>query len=414
MQLLALRKQDLIGSYLLMGLIFFLPISTSLSTGIALLIIPVWLWQNNFTNKFQRLQAMPVIIPLFLFILLHIIGLLWTSDMNWGLTIVKKQWKLLLLPILATTAITSHRRYYCNAFVLSMLISCFLSYLLWFELLHLKHISPYDPTPFIDHISYNAFLAFSIYILVNDLLLQHFSKQYKAVVLFIIGTMIFDMFITQGRAGQLYFFILVLLVTIRVFKFNYIKTVFAYFFITTLLVVTMFVANGHNPDFMRRTGSMHVDILNYKEKPENSVGQRLTFLKNSWSIITDNPLVGVGTGDFPSEYARINQLNSPEFPNTDNPHNQYILVLCQFGILGLIIFLSIFYRLGIQSLDIRDGWQPIRIAFLLLMIIMMLSDAYILGHAGAFFFVVCVSILFGEEGNIVMQVEKKGEYHSPL
>ena len=60
-------------------------------------------------------------------------------------------------------------------------------------------------------------------------------------------------------------------------------------------------------------------------------------------MIKKNPIIGIGTGDFPYEYQKINQINSPNLPEAENPHNMYVLVLMQLGFLGLASMLSIFY-----------------------------------------------------------------------
>ena len=74
-----------------------------------------------------------------------------------------------------------------------------------------------------------------------------------------------------------------------------------------------------------------------------SAGQRITFAINSWQIIKENPIIGIGTGDFPLEYKKINQINTPGLPNTTNPHNMYTLIVMELGVIGLISMLSIFY-----------------------------------------------------------------------
>ena len=48
---------------------------------------------------------------------------------------------------------------------------------------------------------------------------------------------------------------------------------------------------------------------------------------NSWEVIKKNPIIGVGTGDFPLEYKKINQINTPhlvdEVGYVTNPHNMW-------------------------------------------------------------------------------------------
>jgi O-antigen ligase len=68
-------------------------------------------------------------------------------------------------------------------------------------------------------------------------------------------------------------------------------------------------------------------------------------------------------------------------PESENPHNMYILVLMQLGLVGLFSLLSIFYyqiqySYNSPSKFIRDVGITLPILFLVLM----LSDSYLLGH----------------------------------
>ena len=130
-------------------------------------------------------------------------------------------------------------------------------------------------------------------------------------------------------------------------------------------------------------------------KKNSSVGQRITFAINSWDVIKENPIIGVGTGDFPSEYKKINKINTPQLPNTTNPHNMYTLITMQLGLIGLVSMLSIFYyqiKLSFNSSNrlIRD----LGIALPLIFLAIMWSDSYLLGHYTSLVFVFFSSFLY--------------------
>ncbi|SVB46324.1 uncharacterized protein METZ01_LOCUS199178 [marine metagenome] len=125
-----------------------------------------------------------------------------------------------------------------------------------------------------------------------------------------------------------------------------------------------------------------------------SVGLRLSFSINSWDIIQQSPFFGVGTGDFPLEYKKINMVNTPSLPNATNPHNMYILVLVQLGLLGLVSLMSIFYyqmKFSFYASNrlIRDVGFTLPALFL----VIMWSDSYLLGHYTTLLFVFFSSFL---------------------
>ncbi|MCP9439471.1 MAG: O-antigen ligase family protein [Nitrospira sp.] len=76
---------------------------------------------------------------------------------------------------------------------------------------------------------------------------------------------------------------------------------------------------------------------------ETSMGSRKIFLLHTVAIVAQHPFVGVGTGGFKSAYAE--QIAGKYDPNdwrsavTGDPHNQYLAVLVQHGLPGLLVFL---------------------------------------------------------------------------
>jgi O-antigen ligase len=71
-----------------------------------------------------------------------------------------------------------------------------------------------------------------------------------------------------------------------------------------------------------------------------SVAARLDYYRNSLRIIAANPL-GVGTGGFPKAYENV--IRGTPSPATVNPHNEYLLITVQIGIVGLAALLWLLY-----------------------------------------------------------------------
>jgi O-antigen ligase len=127
----------------------------------------------------------------------------------------------------------------------------------------------------------------------------------------------------------------------------------------------------------------------------SSVGHRLTFAKNSWELIKNNPILGVGTGDFPDEYKKINQVNSPHFPNVTNPHNMYTLVFSQLGLFGLLSMLSImYYQIKLSLLETNQFYRDVGFVLPILFLVIMWSDSYLLGHFTTLMYVFFSSFLY--------------------
>jgi O-antigen ligase len=156
--------------------------------------------------------------------------------------------------------------------------------------------------------------------------------------------------------------------------------------------------------FADRVDAGYQNFKNYAHdmdtKKITSLGSRLTFNINSIEMIKKNPFLGVGTGDFPDEYKKINMTNTPHMNNVTNPHNMYTLVTAQLGFVGLISFLSVFYfqikiALNSKNILLRD----VGIALPVLFLVIMLSDSYLLGHFTTLMFIFFSSFLYRDFEN---------------
>jgi len=389
---------DLFGSRVLIVFGFSLPLSVAVNNMLAGILILLWIVKGDYKKTMSLVANSKVLIAILAFYALHIVGLLWTEDIAWGLHIIKKEWILLLLPIMMSFSRKEHIRYYITAFLLAMTLSEVLSYLVWLEVIPpLLHATVYDPTPFMHHTSYNPFLAFAVY-LVGYLLLfdKGLNGKQKVLLMIFITTMSINMFITGGRAGQVGY-----LVVVSVLFFQYFNK---HFLLTLLLVVAvlgsvLFVAYTQSQIFRERVELIRSDIKQFDENKNTSVGLRLNFALNSLEIIKQNPWLGVGTGDFKNTYKEVNTKNTPNALVAHHPHNMYLLETVQFGIVGLLALLFILYAQIRFSLSQNDHQlkHHAGIALVLLFSVIMLSDCYLLGHYTTMLFVYFSAFLYKPE-----------------
>ena len=124
----------------------------------------------------------------------------------------------------------------------------------------------------------------------------------------------------------------------------------------------------------------------------HSVTMRFEFWKAAIGIVSENMLIGVGTGDvknaFKHEYQKINS------PLTENwrlrSHNQYLAIAVAFGLIGLIIFLvSLSYPFYFK-VNREDYFFYI---FFIISILSMLNEDALETQAGVTFFAFFTSFL---------------------
>lgn len=381
--------------YLLIALAFLMPLTVFGANLVIVSIVLIWLFSGNYKNKLYEIASQRLMIASITFFVFHIVGLIWTDDLSWGLHIVHKMWYFfLLLPVLNNIVEKNYIKYYIFSFLFAISLTELISYLVWFELIPpFYKATVYNPTPFMSHISYNPILAFSIYLVGYKLFFDsNLVKSRKFLYSFFLISMTLNMFITGGRAGQVMFFAVIVIIIFQFFNSEKLKA-----FLVTLFLVpgVFFAAYSISPIFNDRVNMAFENVIHYSDNKNTSVGQRITFLINSSEIIKDNPILGVGTGDFPKEYKKINEINTPNMPNSTNPHNMYILVASQLGIVGLIIFFSIFYyQFKYSIFSTNHLSKNVGIALPTLFLIIMFSDSYLLGHFTTLMYVFFSAFLY--------------------
>jgi hypothetical protein len=117
----------------------------------------------------------------------------------------------------------------------------------------------------------------------------------------------------------------------------------------------------------------------------HSLTQRFEYWKTAYSIIKNNFLIGVGTGDvgksFIEQYERSHSLLSPKWRL--RAHNQYLSIAVGMGLIGFVWFLiTLFYpmcRLGMHQ-------NYLYIAFLIIALVSFFTEDTLETQAGVTFF----------------------------
>lgn len=380
-----------VNPWLVALLALSLPLSTSAVTVLAFLIILLWLVSGGYIGKFNEIFRNGVCVAVLVYLALHFLGLLWTVDTNGGLAMLATQWKLLLLPVLLTTLQPEHRRRTLYFFLAGLTLMMVTTYLAWLDLYHYGGVTPDHPTRRLFHVVYNPMLALGCYLALHEYLWGGGSIWRRAGMLVLAVVMSFDMFITEGRAGQLAFFALLILLVFQYFRKNILRGL-----LVAGIGVPLLFAGGYtlSPTFQQRVDAARHEIAVFDRNPNTSVGLRLLFWQNSWRIIRTHPLAGVGTGDFRRAYSWVNMKYSPRMVATDNPHNQYVLVLCQFGVMGLAALLAIFFLQIRAALRSGDDLRRLRLALPILFLTIMLTESYLIVYETGIFFTLFSAVLF--------------------
>lgn len=388
-----------VNSWLLILLAFTFMGSIAIGNILLTLILLLWLIEGNFSEKFQQVKRNPFAWASVAFVGLHLLGLLWTSDWEFAGFVLKKEFKYLMVPVLMTVLKREHIPYYLLAFLLSMILLVSISYGIYWEV-----IPPYaifglekvaDPTPFVGHIVYNPVLAFTLYLLLYAVfLMDDLPRKLKVLGLVLFVIMGINMFLTQGRMGQVVFLVLLSLFVFQFYRGKVLKPAL----IALLLVVTIApAAYLLSPVVQDRVNIAIHEVQHYQQEPNSSVGLRIIMLLNSFELIEENPLLGVGTGDYRREYIKVNRENFPAADRGEilnHPHNVYVQEMVQFGVLGLLMVGYLFYVMLTMYQRSTSPLRPVMLAFPVFYFVIFFSDGYIMDHYLTFLFLLLGSILY--------------------
>jgi O-antigen ligase len=127
---------------------------------------------------------------------------------------------------------------------------------------------------------------------------------------------------------------------------------------------------------------------------DTSVGIRLEFYRNTFEIVKRHPLLGVGTGGFFKAYEA--QVQGTQMLATRNPHNMYLLVLVQFGLLGLAALACLFVAQWRYAPHLQNR-SDIVLAYALVVTIALsgLFNSMLIDHTESMFLAWMAGLLYG-------------------
>jgi len=300
-------------------------------------------------------------VVLMLYLALVCIGLLWSLDIDWGVKILGRHWFWMLLPIVIMVLVSARNRY---TFLVAM--SFGLSVGLIYSVLQTKGLvaghapigSTMDnPTGHIGHTSFGFIYGiWAAWLLHLGLTLQGRSRWFLWGLALWALVMVF---MAQGKSGYLVSLAVVLVVFAK-WLYEAASWRMVAGFASVLLLLLLLILFG--PSKARFEGASEVlsgDVqkgLNDSQmNAVSSVSARLEWWKMSYHVWLDKRVLGYGTGSFPKAVAawKVSHtaVRAYDVPLT-HPHNQYLLTMVRWGIVGLLLLLALLYswiRPGISA-----------------------------------------------------------------
>lgn len=301
--------------------------------------------KNSLKNSFVQAGLLYLAV-----ILIWFIG---THDLSFAITQLKIN-KFYILPILFFAFIrVEYFKYYVLAFILGAIVNFVWTYLMFFNIID-NHYSN-----LIINQSEHAFLIFLTIISLFYRLVKYEDKLvYKILIIFIILLLSSNVFLLKKT--QIVSYVIVLFVAfIYLYRKDIVKIlILSLTFLSIFLIGINFLFPTVKYQLLHELDGVQKAIQ--KQDFTNSMSARLGVAYYSLQVIEDSPIFGYGTGDHAYEVKKA--INNSELKNIDSKsydiligtlitgkhvtlHNTFLQVLVQYGIIGLLIFLNIFYQI---------------------------------------------------------------------
>ena len=137
-----------------------------------------------------------------------------------------------------------------------------------------------------------------------------------------------------------------------------------------------------DPDWLNKINIKHSEYT-------TSLGQRYLYVKNSIGLIPENLFFGTGVGGF----HRLYKYNFNNINHVKHPHNNFIFITIELGLIGLLIMLNIFYRKILFFVKTPKNCF-LELIFPLFFLFIMLFDNYFLNHNTLAFYCLFTTIIY--------------------
>jgi len=330
---------------------------------ILILILLILFDKTQYPNYLDRLRPHAVVwVAILLFILLSL-GISYSSaPLNEATHIWLKYKKLLFIPFFILTFRTDQDRWFgIYGFLTAMVITLLLSYIMHFTGVKIGAGTVENTYIFKSHITQGIFMALAAYFLAVHAL--KFPQWRWLCTLFTLLAGYHVLFMLHGRTGYVLIVCLTFLLIYQLFRWRGI-------FMALLPLLTfggiIFVTSDV---IQQRIGHIPEEFQQHQlGDGVTSVGLRTEYLQHGLTLVRQSPWIGHGTGSVGHDYWQFIQPEQRD-KHTVNLHNEYLMMMVQLGIIGLAVFIYLFYVLWRDSERLNDAYIFMAQGIVLTMII---------------------------------------------
>lgn len=387
--------QHKIQFYLLLGIAFFLPLSKRVVPILIILTALNWLMGGKLRSKFSNMVKPGYAFLFMAFYLLHLTGLIYTDNMEFGWFDMEVKLSFLIFPLIFFTS-KPYKELSIDHIKTSFIAGCLISGIF----LLIKGIGAYLETGDITNLLYGKLSMsyhasyYSMYLCMALAMIMHFvfirweHISFWERSLYIVSKPIFLILIVllMAKSG------IITLIFVVVATFLYMlfskKLKQASILLTSVLILVFTLVQLVPESKVRINGALSV-ILNYSSDIDpnsvESTAERLLIWPVAMELIKEHPIIGVGTGDIKDELIKKYQSKGLSGVYTErlNAHNQFLQTFAALGVFG---FLSLCFGLVLPLVYSLRRSNFIYAMLIMIIIINALTESILEVQAGVIFY----------------------------
>jgi O-antigen ligase len=367
-----------------------IPISTALTNILCPLALLLILAEGQYQLRFQRLRQLTIVVVALLLFGIILVGMINTPvSLTATGRMVDKYRELLYIPLfILLFRDNTTRRWGLFAFLGAMGITLFLSYLMAMTGWHFgKSAGESSFVVFKNYITQGLLMSLAAYF-VTVQFLQHRThwRWLQGVVIFLAVYNI--VFMSQGRTGYV---VLASLILLLMFQWQQWRGILIGVIVIAILSSFAYLSSEV---VKQRVDKVSSGFQDYQQGEPTSIPMRIGFLKNTLILVSQHPLLGAGTGSFAYQYR---QLAEPKgMILTVNPHNEYLMIAAQWGLLGASLFVYLLYQLWHTSHSLSPPTAKMAQGLVVAMGIGCLFNSLLLDSTEGHLFAYLVGVFWGE------------------
>jgi len=353
------------------------------------LFVLAWLASGDFRAKLDRVRANPVALWAIALYALVALGMLYSSA-DWAIAFdwFRQYKELLYVP--AVIALLYEPQWRVRAYYSYLTGTGLVVVLTFADAIGLWDRFDYPGTRnlFENHILFGTLVAPAVYLAAHEWMAARTVRWRILWIAYGLLATFALLFLNTGRVGYILFFALAVLFSVQRWRMRGLVVGLL------LTVASIFALFQYSPNFKERILEAGQDLTVYQQGQHGtSVGLRLEFYRYTLELIGNHPFIGGGTGSYVHEYAAIAKREGFTMQH-DNPHNEYLLLTTQLGIVGLAVFLLMLRSQWVHGYSLEPRFRYFAHGVILTMMLASLFDSMLQDSTVAKFYTLAIGTAF--------------------